>query len=86
MAPQIFVEHQVADDRDARGRKGVQSARKIWQLAHLAADQNLAAGMSTADESVFHDSAENMNYQGVSFLNSWRGAGRHDDRYIDEVA
>src|ERR1700692_1753543 len=42
--------------------------------------------MRIVDESVFYDSAENMNYQGMSFLNSRRGTGRHDDADIHEIA
>src|ERR1700688_1595079 len=41
--------------------------------------------MSIVDERVFYDSAEDVNYQGVSFLNSGGGGGRHDDTYIHKA-
>jgi len=41
---------------------------------------------SIADERIFYDPAQNLNHQGLNFLNTWGGAGRYDDTYIHKIA
>ena len=42
--------------------------------------------MSISNEGVLYNSAENMNYQRMSFLNSRSGTRWHCEAYIYEIA
>ena len=82
MAPKILVEHKIADDSDVAAREGLQQWPKMEfaQLSNLAGDLMLQAIVGGTNDGVFDNAANQMNDQGVHFLNravQSEGALRH---------
>jgi hypothetical protein len=87
MAPKIDIQHEIADDGDVAATEFVEKKRKVPQLRSLVGwGLNANLEFARSDESFFHEATNQMNDQGMNFLNASRTVGGCAEAYVDQVA